>query len=123
MNEPRKKSTTVAGTITQQALGVRDDANKPPVAQGVFAYFPRALADVARLSEFGSKKYAWHNWEGLDQNRIANALARHVLAVHVDPDGVDPETGLHHLVSVAWNALAQLELIKRSQGSEQAPSK
>lgn len=45
--------------------------------------------------------------------RYLDALVRHLLAMVVDPDGLDPETGLPHLAHVAWNALAVLELQAR----------
>ena len=42
-----------------------------------------------------------------------DAMMRHLLAMDVDPDGLDPETGLPHLAHIAWNALAVLELQAR----------
>ncbi len=46
-------------------------------------------------------------------HRYTDAMMRHLLAMDVDPDGLDPETGLPHLAHIAWNALAVLELQAR----------
>jgi hypothetical protein len=90
----------------------RDDANKSPVVEGCFHYFPKALMAVAIVSDFGSRKYgvslSKKNWMGLEQGRIANSLGRHLLAEEIEGSW-DIESGLLHKAHTAWNALAALE--------------
>lgn len=95
----------------------KQKATKPPVHSGVFAYFPRALKEVAKVSAAGAEKrgIALSDKGWLDPQitveYIDNAWARHVLdrqiegAVNLDPkDG-----GVRHLAQIAWGALAALE--------------
>ena len=93
--------------------GAKDDKAKPMA--GVLLDFSRALQIVVDVGTYGAKKYARQGWcvvpEG--SQRYTDALVRHLLAMDVDPDGLDPETGLPHLAHVAWNALAVLELQAR----------
>ena len=93
--------------------GAKDDKAKPMA--GVLLDFSRALQIVVDVGTYGAKKYARQGWcvvpEG--SQRYTDALVRHLLAMDVDPDGLDKETGLPHLAHVAWNALAVLELQAR----------
>lgn len=79
-----------------------------PIFSGVLAYFPDALAEVARLSKAGNDK---HNpgqpihWSRGKSNDHADALVRHLLE-HGTPDSDD---GISHTVKVAWRALALLQ--------------
>ena len=95
------------------APGAKDDKAKPMA--GVLLDFSRALQLVADVGTYGAKKYTRQGWcvvpEG--SQRYTDALVRHLLAMDVDPDGLDKETGLPHLAHVAWNALAVLELQAR----------
>jgi len=80
-----------------------------PVYSGVMAYFPLALAEVAKLSKAGNDK---HNpgqplhWSKGKSNDHADCIARHLLDLGI----VDPETGFLHDVMVAWRALANLQI-------------
>ena len=93
--------------------GAKDDKAKPMA--GVLLDFSRALQTVVDVGTYGAKKYKRQGWcvvpEG--SQRYTDALVRHLLAMDVDPDGLDKETGLPHLAHVAWNALAVLELQAR----------
>jgi hypothetical protein len=79
-----------------------------PLYSGCLAYFPDALAAVARLSRLGNDKHNpgeplhWSKGKSADH---ADALARHLVAAGKP----DPETGLSHTVAVAWRALALLQ--------------
>ena len=97
--------------VNIQKTGPKYDSGKPLVYSGAFCYFPNALAEVARLSEFGAKKYAWNSWQNVDDGyvRYSNALGRHLL--NETTQTADPESGLLEQVHVAWNALARLELL------------
>ena len=85
--------------------------------RGVIQYFPRALEQVAHLSQVGANKYTWSGWEevpdGID--RYSDAMGRHLLDEMTKGmyDDAPNGTGLLHAVCVAWNAMARLELILR----------
>lgn len=73
--------------------GVKFDAGKPPLALLSGA----ALTEVAKVLEFGAKKYAAHNWKGgFAWTRLASAALRHLFA-WIGGEDKDPETGLSHL--------------------------
>ncbi len=95
------------------APGAKDDKAKPMA--GVLLDFSRALQLVADVGTYGAKKYMRQGWCVVQEGsqRYTDALVRHLLAMDVDPDGLDKETGLPHLAHVAWNALAVLELQAR----------
>lgn len=93
--------------------GAKDDKGKPMA--GVLLDFSRALQLVVDVGTHGAKKYTRRGWEHVEdaETRYLDAMMRHLLAIDVDPDGLDKETGLPHLAHVAWNALAVLELQAR----------
>lgn len=95
---------------------VKYDGGKAPVYRGALSYFPRAIAAVAAVSDFGAKKYAWKGWEHVEDgiNRYSDALARHLIE---EGQGVmlDHDSGLLIAAHTAWNALARLELIIKEQ--------
>lgn len=92
--------------------GAKLDAGKAPMLRGCLEYFPLALEQVAKVSEYGATKYTWKGWEtvpgGID--RYGDALVRHLVKAEHDPD-----TGLLHAAHAAWNALARLELMLRER--------
>jgi hypothetical protein len=98
-----------------RAAGKKLDSGKAPVAQGFVAYFGKAMEAIARISEYGSKKYAVpysdQNWRRVDdaQGRYADALMRH-LAKHLKGEELDPESGKPHLDHAGWNVCALIEL-------------
>lgn len=93
--------------------GAKDDKAKPMA--GVLLDFSRALQTVVDVGTYGAKKYTRTSWATVPEGsqRYLDAMMRHLLAMDVDPDGLDKETGLPHLAHVAWNALAVLELQAR----------
>lgn len=103
--------------LDAKAPGAKLDAGKPKIVKGCLHYFPDALAQVARLSEIGAKKYSWKGWQHVDNGveRYTEALMRHLVLEDVEEFDVDllVRTGdeVKHAVSVAWNALARLQLI------------
>lgn len=96
--------------------GAKLDAGKSPVMQGVLQYFPRAIQEVGKVSDYGARKYKWNGWETVPEGHIryGNALVRHMLFEQIDGPR-DTETGFLHAAHEAWNALARLELILREQ--------
>lgn len=100
--------------VSQHDMGAKLDNGKAPVIKGAFQYFPRAIREVANLSEFGSRKYAWNGWSAVDNGveRYTEALGRHLLdEVFSDYDDGEGGSGALHATAVAWNALARLELM------------
>lgn len=93
--------------------GAKDDKAKPMA--GVLLDFSRALQTVVDVGTYGANKYTRTGWATVPEGsqRYTDAMLRHLLAMDVDPDGLDKETGLPHLAHVAWNALAVLELQAR----------
>lgn len=93
--------------------GAKDDKAKPMA--GVLLDFSRALQSVVDVGTYGAKKYKRQGWATVPEGsqRYTDAMMRHLLAMDVDPDGLDKETGLPHLAHIAWNALAVLELQAR----------
>ena len=95
--------------------GVKYDSGKPLIFSGVVDYFPRALAMVAHVSEFGATKYAWKGWEKVENGtvRYRDALMRHLVESTITEQ--DNDSSLPHLAHVAWNALTILELHLREK--------
>jgi hypothetical protein len=78
-----------------------------PIVTGVLDYFPRALAEVARLSKAGNEQ---HNpgqplhWDKSKSTDHADTIGRHL----IDRGKLDSD-GQRHSAKVAWRALALLE--------------
>ena len=90
-----------------------------PIYSGVINYFPRALAEVARVSWQGSKQHhpdAPMHWDRSKSGDELDALTRHLFeAGTIDTDGI------RHSAKVAWRALANLEKeLERSYGDHEA---
>lgn len=107
------------------AVGAKKlDAGKLPVTRGVISRFPRALAEVARVSQVGTTKYGVPITDMEYKNvpdglgRYDDAVGRHTTerAIHgevnVEKGGQLPPEGvpLFHLAQRAWDALATLEI-------------
>lgn len=90
-----------------------------PLYSGVLAYFPLALAAVARLSKAGNDK---HNpgqplhWSRGKSNDHLDCIARHL----ADAGGFDEETGELHDVALAWRSLANLQIAEEKRLSREA---
>ena len=81
------------------------------VARGCFAYFPDALALVARHSVRSNEK---HNpgqpvhWSREKSSDHEDCIGRHSLAVAADQDSLDGD--VPHMICRAWRSLAALQL-------------
>lgn len=93
-----------------QALNLPTEAAErkaTPIATGVLDYFPRALAEIARVSKAGNDQHNpgqplhWDKTKSLDH---ADCIVRHLL----DRGTIDTD-GQRHSAKVAWRALALLE--------------
>ncbi len=95
------------------------------VSRGLFAYFPDALALIARHSVRSNEK---HNpgqpvhWAREKSTDHEDCIARHSLSIAIDPNSLDD--GQPHIVCRAWRALAALQLWAEAQHApaEQVPS-
>jgi hypothetical protein len=100
------------------------DDGKLPVMRGVFARFPMAMVEIARVSQAGTTKYGvpitdmeYKNVPD-GQGRYEDALGRHSLQhitegpVNIEKGGQLPPEGvaLFHLAQRAWDALASFEI-------------
>jgi hypothetical protein len=94
--------------------GAKLDQGKVCVWRGAISYFPRALEQVATVSTFGARKYAWKGWESVPDgiNRYSDAMGRHLIEEGIG-HVYDKDSGLLVAAHTAWNALARLELILR----------
>lgn len=85
-----------------------------PVYSGFLKYFPRAIAEVARVSQAGNDQ---HNpgkplhWDRSKSGDELDALSRHLL----EAGGIDTD-GQRHSAKLVWRALANLE--KELEGAE-----
>lgn len=74
-----------------------------------------ALEEVAKVLEFGAKKYQRYNWaKGIVFSRLYAAARRHLSAWQQGQD-LDPETGISHVAHAAANMLFILHFIKTNQ--------
>jgi len=86
-----------------------DERKNCPIYSGVIAYFPDAIAAVARHSKIGNDKHNpgeplhWARGKSKDQE---DCIARHLAGV----GGRDSADGTRHSVGLAWRALALLQL-------------
>ena len=84
-----------------------------PVFSGFCQYFPLAMIEVSRLSKLGNDKHNpgqplhWSKGKSYDHG---DCIVRHQLQF----DEIDEDTKLYHAVSVAWRAMAQLEVLLES---------
>lgn len=78
-----------------------------PIYSGVLAYFPLALAEIARISKAGNDQHNpgeplhWAKHKSTDQ---ADCIARHLI-----DHGKRDADGQRHSAKLAWRALALLE--------------
>ena len=94
--------------------GAKLDAGKPRAGM-VLGGFANALEEVVRVGTFGAEKYSDHGWVHVvdGEARYTDAMLRHLIKEWMG-EALDPDTDLCHAAQVAWNALARLELMLRS---------
>jgi hypothetical protein len=94
--------------------GAKVDAGK--CRAGVLDAFPRALAAVAAIGEFGLQKgYGRDSWLEVENGaqRYRDAFWRHLLQEQTE--GLDLQSGLPHRWHTLWNLMASLELELKDQ--------
>lgn len=83
---------------------------------------PEAILALAEHYTVGARKYADRNWErGMDYSKCFASLERHVWA-WMSGEDQDEETGSHHMIAAAWNALALFVYHKREIGVDDRPT-
>ncbi len=89
-----------------------------PICEGVFDYFPAALAEVAKISKYGNDKHNpgeplhWARGKSTDH---ANCIGRHLLE-----RGTRDSEGNRHSANLAWRALALLQEELEAEGAPMA---
>lgn len=64
-----------------------------------------AIVEVAKVLDFGAKKYSPGNWaKGIEFSRLIAAAERHLGELKEGRD-IDPESGLNHSAHIACNIL------------------
>lgn len=104
-NDTEQVSACVPGG--KRELSVAEQRKRTPIFSGVLAYFPLAMAEIARVSYAGSKQHhpdAPMHWDKDKSSDEADALVRHLL----DHGKFDTD-GQRHTAKVAWRGLALLE--------------
>lgn len=110
--------------------GIKLDEGKPKVMAHFLMEFPNAIRQVATHAERtvndpGHVRYGWKTVQD-GFRRYSEALARHILetpesALVVDDSTIHPAAMAQLVESatvVAWNAMARLELLLKSQSSD-----
>lgn len=76
----------------------------------------RILFDIARVREYGNKKYgSSENWRQVEPERYRDAAFRDLCAYLDDPTGTDEESGLPHL----WHLACNIAFLCEMEGAEQ----
>jgi hypothetical protein len=85
--------------------GKKHDGGKPPMA----LLSSDALFEIAKVLEFGAKKYDAWNWKGgFKWVRISSAVLRHIFS-WLRGEDKDPETGLSHLAHASCGLMFLLD--------------
>jgi hypothetical protein len=107
----------VAPRVADASGAVKADAGKADVS--LLSFLPmEALLEIAKVMEFGAKKYSLNNWRnGFKWRRVLSSLLRHVFAWAGGEDK-DPETGLSHLAHAGCNVLFLLTFVLTQTGTD-----
>lgn len=111
----RKTETTAVAPARSRVLADDGKREQYPLFDGLMAYFPAALCEVARWSVVGNRKHngpeAPLHWAREKSTDHENKILRHLLdARQVDKDG------FVEAVALAWRALALCQTILEERG-------
>lgn len=118
--------TSCAGCDWKHIMGACPRHDRPPEAahkdegkialQYVLVF--KGLDDVAKVGEFGAKKYGQFNFmAGMSYMRLLGSVVRHTTAFIRGEDN-DPESGLRHLAHAIYDCFMLLEFIHRKVGTD-----
>lgn len=97
--------------------GKKHDADKI----GTHLLPPGPLLEIAKVLDFGAKKYDSWNWaKGIKWTRLYGAILRHLWAWFTG-ETLDPETGLNHLAHVGCSVLFLLHYAKNHPELDDRP--
>jgi hypothetical protein len=83
------------------SAGLKYDAGKPSLE----LIDTEAEIELAKVLDFGARKYNAHNWRnGIQWSRTIGAALRHLRAFNAGEDK-DPETGLSHVAHAMCNCM------------------
>lgn len=96
--------------------------SKPNIYRGVLARFPRAIRELARVSEYGTNKHqvpledvSFTDIPGAEV-MYKEALCRHIIDEAISGPINTDDGGLLHCLQRAWDALADAEVyLKRKE--------
>jgi hypothetical protein len=100
------------GVKETEGKGIKLNELKPQMSL-LFKQFPKALEAIVRCSEYGHNKYKETDKDYLNFKRVEGGSKAYADAGlrHRMQQGIDLESMLPHCYHVAWNALAELELL------------
>ena len=114
----RREADAIAEAVRAGAVVLNKQEAKADAGKSQLTLVPRRiLFDIARVREYGTKKYGDpENWRQVEIQRYRDAAFRHFLAYLDDPEGVDEESGLPHLAHLACNVafLCEMEGAERN---------
>ena len=94
------------------STGVKHDSGKPAME----LIDADAMEDLARVLEFGRRKYGAHNWRGgIGIGRLIGAALRHTFAFMRGED-TDPESGLPHLAHAMCSIMFAMWTVRHHPG-------
>ena len=125
---PQVSSSTISSAIDvarkfrEQEFGTSPTGGVKEQKEARFDLIPAApLHALATLYGRGAKKYEDRNWEkGFNWSWSLAALKRH-LNLFEGGEDFDLETGVLHLINVAWHAFALAEFYCRETGTDDRP--
>ncbi len=116
----KKIIASSANPVSAQAA-LAQKAAKAQVYAGFLARFPRALKAVARVSEYGAKKYSQDimdtsSFLDLENGEVKykDALVRHLLDEVMEGRTNASDGDVLHMAQIAWCAMAGLEIVLRN---------
>jgi hypothetical protein len=76
------------------------------------------IEEIARVMEFGSRKYSPHGWrEGMDHSRLIDAALRHIYRYMRGVDK-DEESGHSHISHAATNLMFLVYYLQHDLGKD-----
>jgi hypothetical protein len=115
-NKPQNQNLNLIERPAEQSNGgaLKLDEAKPNLA----LLPPEALLEIAKVLDFGAKKYSADNWRGgFKYRRVTSAMLRHLFA-WLSGEDKDPESGLSHMAHVGCNVLFLLTFIVTKTGTD-----
>lgn len=104
--------------VPAHSPGAKLDAGKNRLGL-VLHGFARALQAVGEVGTYGANKYTDNGWMQVQDGvaRYTDAMYRHMLK-EASGETCDQDTQILHAAHAAWNALARLDLMLRSNRND-----